>query len=38
MTERAGMSEMDFYHRTRDISQYFQLSFDAPPSKEFSHN
>lgn len=31
MMERAGMSEMDIYHRTRDIFRYFNLPFDAPP-------
>jgi hypothetical protein len=31
MMERARMSEMDIYHRTRDISRYFKLPFDAPP-------
>ena len=29
MMERAGMSEMDIYHRTRDIFHYFNLPFDA---------
>ena len=28
--ERAGMSEMDIYHRTRNIFHYFNLPFDAP--------
>jgi hypothetical protein len=31
MMERAGMSEMDIYHRTRDVFHYFHLPFDAPP-------
>jgi hypothetical protein len=31
MMERAGMSEMDIYHRTRDVFLYFNLPFDAPP-------
>ncbi len=31
MMERAGMSEMDIYHRTRDIFRYFKLPFDAGP-------
>ena len=31
MMERAGMSEMDIYHRTRDVFLYFKLPFDAPP-------
>jgi hypothetical protein len=34
MMERAGMSEMDIYHRTRDIFHYFKLPFDAPPEEE----
>ena len=29
--ERAGMSELDIYHRTRDVFLYFNLPFDAPP-------
>jgi hypothetical protein len=32
--ERAGMSEMDIFHRTRDIFLYFKLPFDAPPPEE----
>ena len=31
MMERAGMSEMDIYHRTRDIFLYFKLPYDAEP-------
>ena len=31
MMERAGMSEMDIYNRTRDIFLYFKLPFDSPP-------
>lgn len=31
MMERAGMSEMDICHRTRDIFRYFKLPFDAGP-------
>jgi hypothetical protein len=31
MMERAGMSELDIYHRTRDVFLYFNLPFDAPP-------
>jgi hypothetical protein len=31
MMERAGMSEMDIYNRTRDIFIYFKLPYDAPP-------
>jgi hypothetical protein len=34
MMERAGMSEMDIYKRTRDISHYFKLPFDSPPPEE----
>lgn len=34
MMERAGMSEMDIYNRTRDIFLYFKLPFDAPPPEE----
>ena len=31
MMERAGMSEMDIYNRTREIFLYFNLPFDAKP-------
>lgn len=31
MMERAGMSEMDIFNRTREIFHYFKLPFDAPP-------
>jgi hypothetical protein len=31
MMERAGMSEMDIYNRTRDIFHYFKLPYDAEP-------
>ena len=31
MMERAGMSEMNIYHRTRDIILYYGLPFDQPP-------
>jgi len=34
MMERAGMSEMDIYNRTRDIFHYFKLPYDAPPPEE----
>jgi hypothetical protein len=34
MMERAEMSEMDIYNRTRDIFLYFKLPFDAPPPEE----
>ena len=30
MMERAGMSEMDIYNRTRDIFLYYGLPYDAP--------
>ena len=33
MMDRAGMSEMEIYHRTRDLFHYFNLPFDAPPSE-----
>jgi len=31
MMERAGMSEMDIYLRTRDIFLYFKLPYDSEP-------
>ena len=31
MMERAGMSELEIYHRTQDIFRYFKLPFDSPP-------
>jgi len=34
MMERAGMSEMEIYNRTRDIFRYFKLPYDAPPPEE----
>jgi predicted DNA-binding transcriptional regulator AlpA len=34
MMERAGMSERDIYDRTRDVFQYFNLPYDAPPPEE----
>ncbi len=34
MMERAGMSEMDIYDRTREIFLYYGLPFDAPPPEE----
>lgn len=34
MMERAGMSEMDIYNRTRDTFRYFKLPFDSPPPEE----
>ncbi len=30
MMERAGMSEMDIYNRTRDVFLYYGLPYDAP--------
>jgi len=29
MMERAGMSEMDIYHRTRDLFLYYKLPYDV---------
>jgi hypothetical protein len=34
MMERARMSEMDIYHRTRDVFRHYKLPFDAPPPVE----
>lgn len=34
MMDRAEMSEMDIYNRTRDIFLYFKLPYDAPPPEE----
>lgn len=34
MMERAGMSEMDIYNRTRDVFLHFKLPYDAPPPEE----
>ena len=31
MMERAGMSEMDIYNRTRDVFLHYKLPYDAPP-------
>jgi|688.fasta_scaffold207756_1 hypothetical protein len=31
MMERAGMSEMDIYNRTRDVFLHYKLPFDSPP-------
>ena len=33
MMERAGMSEMDIYNRTRDLFLHYKLPYDAPPPK-----
>ena len=38
MMERAAMSEIEIYHRTRDVFLYFILPFDAPPPEDFSRN
>lgn len=35
MMERAGMSEMDIYHRTHGIFLYFKLPFDSEPPEEW---
>lgn len=29
MMERAGMSEMDIYNRTRDVFHYFKQPYDS---------
>ena len=34
MMKRAGMSEMDIYHRTHDIFLYFKLPYDTEPPDE----
>ena len=34
MMERAGMSEMDIYNRTKALFEYYQLPFDAPLPEE----
>ena len=31
MMERAGMSEMDIYNRTRDVFLHFKLPYDSEP-------
>jgi hypothetical protein len=31
MMERAGKSEIDIHHRTRDIFLYFKLPYDSEP-------
>ncbi len=30
MMERAGMSEVDIYNRTRDVFLHYKLPYDAP--------
>jgi hypothetical protein len=32
--ERPSLSEMDIYHRTREISHYLKILFDVPPPVE----
>jgi hypothetical protein len=34
MMERAGMSEMDIYNRTRDVFHHYKLPYEAPPPEE----
>ena len=34
MMERAGMSELDIFNRTRDIFHYFNLPFDEEPPED----
>jgi hypothetical protein len=34
MMERAGMSEMNIFNRTRDVFLHFNLPYDAPQSEE----
>jgi hypothetical protein len=34
MMERAGMSEIDIYNRTRDVFLYYGLPYDAPETEE----
>jgi hypothetical protein len=34
MMERAGLSEMDIYNRTRDVFLHYKLPCDAPPPEE----
>jgi hypothetical protein len=34
MMERAGMSELDIYNRTRDVFHHFHLPYDAPPPED----
>ena len=34
MMERAGMSEMDIYNRTRDIFHHYKLPYNAQPPEE----
>ena len=34
MMERAGMSEMDIYNRTRDVFLHYKLPYDSEPPEE----
>jgi len=34
MMDRARMSDMEIYNRTRDLFHYSNLPFDAPPPEE----
>jgi hypothetical protein len=34
MMERAGMSEMDIYNRSRDVFLHYKLPYDQPPPEE----
>jgi hypothetical protein len=34
MMERAGMSEMDIYDRTKEVFLYYGLPYDAPPPED----
>ena len=34
MMERAGMSEMDIYNRTRDVFLHNALSYDSEPPED----
>ena len=34
MMERAGMSEMDIYNRTRDVFHHYKLPYDSEPPEE----
>jgi len=34
MMERAGMSEMDIFNRTRDVFLHYKLPYDSEPPEE----
>jgi hypothetical protein len=34
MMERAGMSEMDIYNRTRDVFHHYKLPYNSEPPPE----